>query len=76
MESWAGCIAGALSKETYRSLLRDAGFVEIDIEVTRRYDIASSGASRSIAALSQAELKAVDGCFISAFVRARKPVQG
>lgn len=79
MESWAGCVAGALAEETYRSLLHEAGFVNIEIEVTRRYaldEIASSGASTSIAALSPQERREVDGRFISAFVRARKPVQG
>jgi arsenite methyltransferase len=76
MESWAGCVAGALEESTYRSLLRDAGFVDIEIEVTRRYaldEIASSGASASIADLSPEERREVEGRFISAFVRARKP---
>jgi len=76
MESWAGCIAGALEEETYRSLLRAAGFADISIEVTRRYaldEIASSGASASLAALSAEERREVDGRFVSAFVRARKP---
>jgi hypothetical protein len=75
MESWAGCIAGALEEDTYRSLLQVAGFVDIEIEVTRRYsldDIASSGARASVASLSSKERNAVDGRFISAFVRARK----
>ncbi|BCL79770.1 arsenite S-adenosylmethyltransferase [Ktedonobacteria bacterium brp13] len=76
MESWAGCIAGALEEQTYRSLLAAAGFVDIDVEVTRRYslaEIAASGASATIDALSPAERQAVDGRFVSAFVRARKP---
>jgi len=76
MESWAGCVAGALEEERYRSLLRAAGFVTIEIEVTRRYtldEIAASGASASIAALSSEKRQEVDGRFISAFVRARKP---
>lgn len=76
MESWAGCVAGALEEDTYRSLLHAAGFVDIDIEVTRRYsldEIASSGASASIASLSERERSEVDGKFVSAFVRARKP---
>jgi arsenite methyltransferase len=76
MESWAGCVAGALEEDIYRSLLQDAGFVDIEIEVTRRYtldDVASSGASSSVAALSPEERTSVDGRFISAFVRARKP---
>jgi arsenite methyltransferase len=69
-------VAGALEEETYRSLLSAAGFVDIEIEVTRRYsldDIASSGASASVATLTPEERHEVDGRFISAFVRARKP---
>ena len=78
MESWAGCVAGALEEYTYRSLLQAAGFVEIEIEVTRRYsldEIASSGARASVASLSPEERNAVDGRFVSAFVRARKKDQ-
>ncbi len=76
LESWAGCMAGALEEETYRQLLSAAGFTDIEIEVTRRYsldDIGESGASASVAALSAAERSWVDGKFVSAFVRARKP---
>ncbi|HLG64078.1 MAG TPA: arsenite methyltransferase [Ktedonosporobacter sp.] len=76
LEAWAGCVAGALEEDTYRALLREAGFVDIEIEVTRRYsldDIDQSGASGSIATLSPEERSAVDGRFVSAFVRARKP---
>ncbi len=39
MESWAGCIAGALEEETYKDLLRGAGFTDIEVEVTRRYSL-------------------------------------
>ena len=76
MESWAGRIAGALEEETYRNLLRDAGFADIEVEVTRRYslaDIAGNGASASISALPTDEQLEVDGRFVSAFIRARKP---
>jgi arsenite methyltransferase len=76
MESWAGCIAGALEEETYRNLLREAGFTGIEVEVTRRYslaDVAGNGASASIDALSPDERLEVDGRFASAFIRARKP---
>ena len=76
MEAWAGCIAGALEEEIYRRLLQDAGFMAIDIEVTRRYslqDVAESGASVAIAALSQAERDELEGTFVSAFIRAQKP---
>jgi len=76
LESWAGCIAGALEEETYRHLLSEVGFTDIEVEVTRRYsltDIVESGASASIASLSETERAEVDGKFVSAFIRARKP---
>lgn len=76
LESWAGCIAGALEETTYRHLLAEAGFTDIEVEVTRRYsldDISESGARTSLAALSEQERAEVDGKFVSAFIRARKP---
>lgn len=79
LESWAGCIAGALEEAVYRQLLTAAGFTDIEVEVTRRYsldDISESGARASIAALSADERREVDGKFVSAFIRARKPVHG
>src|SRR3989475_9133477 len=39
LEAWAGCIAGALEEETYRQLLAEASFTNIEIEVTRHYSI-------------------------------------
>ena len=77
MEAWAGCIAGALEEETYRRLLTEAGFTAIEVEVTRRYsvqEVAESGASTSIAALSQSERDELDGKFVSAFIRAQKSI--
>src|SRR6266496_2839714 len=77
LEAWAGCIAGALEEETYRQLLSEAGFTNIEIEVTRRYsiqDVADSGASASIATLSESECAEIDGKFVSAFIRAQKPL--
>lgn len=77
LEAWAGCIAGALEEEAYRQLLSDAGFANVDIEVTRRYsiqDVADSGGSASVAALSDSERAEIDGKFVSAFIRAQKPL--
>src|SRR5437660_7832797 len=37
MELWVGCVACALEEGEYRHLLRDAGFVDIDVEPTRVY---------------------------------------
>jgi len=76
LEAWAGCIAGALEEETYQQLLAEAGFINIEIEVTRRYsiqDVADSGGSASIASLLDSERAEIDGKFVSAFIRAQKP---
>jgi ubiquinone/menaquinone biosynthesis C-methylase UbiE len=78
LEAWAGCIAGALEEQTYRQLLIEAGFTDIEIEVTRRYsleEVAESGAETSIALLSENERAEVEGKFVSAFIRARKPIK-
>jgi arsenite methyltransferase len=77
LEAWAGCIAGALEEETYRKLLAEAGFINIEIEVTRRYsiqDVADSGGTSSIASLTERECTEIDGKFVSAFIRAQKPI--
>ena len=73
MELWAGCIAGALSENDYRAKLFAAGFTDVGVEVTRVYGgedarvfLAGQGFDDSVAG-------AVDGKFVSAFIRARKP---
>jgi ubiquinone/menaquinone biosynthesis C-methylase UbiE len=77
LEAWAGCIAGALEEETYRQFLAQAGFGEISIEVTRRYTleaIAESGGGSALAALAEDECAGIAGRFVSAFIRAHKPL--
>lgn len=37
LELWAGCIAGALEENEYRSLLAEAGFTDVTIEESRIY---------------------------------------
>ncbi len=77
IELWAGCVAGALSEAEYRDGLHGAGFAEVDIAPTRIYhaeDAASllSGAIESDDALAGLASQ-IDGAYMSAFVRARKP---
>ena len=77
LEAWAGCLAGALEEHTYRRLLVEAGFIDVEVEVTRRYtlqEVAESGASAAVAALPAEERAGVEGKFVSAFIRARKPL--
>jgi SAM-dependent methyltransferase len=71
---WAGCIAGALEENDYRMRLAAAGFEAIGIEPTRVYNIEDareflSGKGVEVDAIAPV----VDGKFMSAFVRAKKP---
>src|SRR5579864_3804336 len=68
MELWAGCIAGALEETTYARMLSEAGFVDVDLEVTRVYEAEDIAASDSFA-----DFQASGGRLVSAFVRATKP---
>jgi arsenite methyltransferase len=73
VELWAGCIAGALEETEYRGKLGKAGFESIEIEPTRIYS--AEQAREFLAGEAEADKVAqmVDGKFMSAFVRARKP---
>lgn len=75
VELWAGCVAGALEETQYRDLLRQAGFIGIGIEPTRIYQAEDVKNLLIGGALSSDQLVAeVDGKFMSAFIRATKPV--
>jgi arsenite methyltransferase len=73
---WVGCIAGALEDEQYRSKLARAGFESIEIEPTRIYNIGDARAFLSGQGIDvDALAPAVDGKFMSAFIRAKKPAK-
>jgi SAM-dependent methyltransferase len=75
MELWIGCVAGALEEMEYRDLLADAGFRRIDIEPTRIYKAEDAAAFLTGSGLDPATFTAqIEGKFMSAFVRATKPV--
>jgi len=71
---WVGCIAGALQDSAYAAELAKAGFEDIDIEPTRVYDIEDARAFLSGQGVDvDAIAPQVEGKFMSAFIRARKP---
>lgn len=71
---WVGCIAGALEENEYRAKLAAAGFVDVDMEPTRIYDIEDARAFLTEAGIAVDEIAPqVEGKFLSAFVRATKP---
>lgn len=76
VELWVGCVAGALTENEYREKLQVAGFESISIEATRVYNVDDAREFLGAAGLNPESIAAeVEGKFISAFVRAKKPVQ-
>ena len=73
VELWIGCVAGALEESEYRAKLAKAGFEDIDVEPTRTYTADSAREYLAGAGLGAEAIASIDGKFISAFVRARKP---
>jgi ubiquinone/menaquinone biosynthesis C-methylase UbiE len=75
MELWVGCVAGALEEESYRSKLTHAGFEKVEIEPTRIYRKADARQFLNDAGLADDDevLDQIDGRFMSAFIRGRKP---
>ena len=71
---WVGCIAGALKDTEYISTLADAGFESVEIEPTRVYNVEDARAFLTSEGVDvDAIAPQVEGKFMSAFVRARKP---
>ena len=73
---WIGCLAGALSDCEYAAKLAAEGFEAIGLEPTRIYDIEDArtfltGLSMDVDAL----VPQVQNKFMSAFIRATKPVR-
>ena len=75
MELWVGCVAGALTDTEYQQKLASAGFETVDIEPTRVYSIDDAREFLQGAGIdADAIAPEVKDKFISAFVRAKKPV--
>ena len=72
---WVGCVAGALEEKEYREKLASAGFENIDLEPTRIYRVADALNFLTDQGIDVAVIgPQVDEKFMSAFIRARKPV--
>jgi arsenite methyltransferase len=75
VELWIGCVAGALDETEYRDKLAKSGFEAIDLEPTRIYSTEDAREFLAGAGLDVDSIAPhVDGKFMSAFVRARKPL--
>ena len=72
---WVGCIAGALQDTEYMAKLQAAGFEAVEVEPTRIHRVEDArvfltGQGVDVDAIAPQ----VDGKFMSAFIRARKPL--
>ena len=73
--AWVGCIAGALEENNYRSKLMAAGFEQIEFEPTRIYRAEDAREFLKEEGIDvDAIAPQVDEKFMSAFIRAVKPV--
>jgi arsenite methyltransferase len=73
MELWVGCVAGALEEQEFERLLQEVGFDDVSIEPTRVYAAADAAAFLAEAGLDDTAAEALDGQFMAAFIRGRKP---
>lgn len=74
IELWVGCVAGALQETEYYEKLTRAGFESVEIEPTRVYNVEDARSFLTVEGIDvDAISPLVDGKFISAFIRAKKP---
>ena len=74
IELWVGCVAGALKDSEYMSKLTAAGFEDVTIEPTRVYKVEDARQFLSAQGVdADAIAPQVEGKFVSAFIRAKKP---
>lgn len=74
VELWIGCVAGALRDAEYTAKLASAGFESISIEPTRIYSVEDARQFLTVQGIDVDAIAAqIDGKFMSAFIRARKP---
>jgi len=76
VDSWTSCVAGALHKDVYEQLLKEAGFTNIGFEVTHTYytsDVTGEEGCCSCCAPGESASTQGDDIFASAFIRATRP---
>src|ERR1700687_1612643 len=75
MELGVGCVGGAVGGGEFLDLLREIGFKKASIEPTRVYKVEDAATFLVGSGLDPVEFASqIDGKFMSAFVRATKPV--
>jgi len=71
-EAYAGCVAGAIPKQDYLSLIKETGFSQITVASERRIQVPAELIAKSLTAEQQAEATDNDLHVLSVTVTARK----
>lgn|GEM_PF-3166967 len=75
---WVGCVAEALEIDNYKAKLLAAGFSNPDVEIVKTYSMEDTKglvAEDLIDELGREETEKLMSSFVSAFVRAIKPIR-
>jgi arsenite methyltransferase len=59
VDAWAGCVAGTITVDAYRGALREAGFGEVEIEITHTYGPGEAGLPPGPGKIASAYLRAI-----------------
>ncbi|MHB1000307.1 MAG: arsenite methyltransferase [Armatimonadota bacterium] len=73
---WAGCVAGALQVDEYKSKLAEAGLTGADVEIARKYtenDASDLFPAEVINEFGSEGIREIADSVVSAFIRATKP---
>ncbi len=79
VEAYVGCISGAIHKDRYLQLLKDAGFTDIIVTEESSYQIdvvidkPRTQALMEETGVTEGEMKNLGGSFVSIKVMAKKP---
>jgi ubiquinone/menaquinone biosynthesis C-methylase UbiE len=71
--SWAGCIAGALTVDQYRTYLAEVGFTDIRVDIQSRYSAEVLAGHAGMESIDPALLEMVAQRFTSSAISAVKP---
>ena len=72
-DAYAGCVAGAIPRDEYLEVIRQAGFERVTIAAQKRIEIPAELLARSLTAQQRAEAEASDLHVLSITVTAHKP---
>ncbi|TDY65146.1 ubiquinone/menaquinone biosynthesis C-methylase UbiE [Aminivibrio pyruvatiphilus] len=74
LAAWSGCISGALQEAEYAALLKEAGFIDVEVRRTKVYEMPDALAAMTFPELSPEERNEINGALASAIILGKKPL--